>query len=333
MISNSGHDESWNYSGGSAGDQTGTEWEIRSWYNRPWNLVLRYPDRNVGKLIAELARQAANNNNIGYDQGQRVTFWYALKDAGYYPKNIKVKCEADCSSGVLSIVKAAGYIKGIQALKNVDPNGWTGSMRSQLAAAGFETLSSSKYLTSDAYLLPGDILLNEQSHTAINLDTGSKAGKNTGNSVRENVMLGQQWLNDYYGHFLDRVFGEQLVVDGEYGKKTRAAAISIWKDVCNRLYGFDLDIYSDYFGTMEKKAANEAALVEFGSSGTFPLICKLILSAEDYYHAKMNVDCGYDLCESIQKFEAGKGLTVDSSDPCKCAAGAEVWTKLFEFRR
>ena len=41
MISNSGSDENGKYSGGQAGDQTGKEWQIRSWYNRPWNYVLR----------------------------------------------------------------------------------------------------------------------------------------------------------------------------------------------------------------------------------------------------------------------------------------------------
>lgn len=44
-------------------------------------------------------------------------------------------------------------------------------------------LTASKYLTSDAYLLPGDILLYEGHHTATNLDTGSKAGSSSGSST------------------------------------------------------------------------------------------------------------------------------------------------------
>lgn len=36
MISNCGHDERGRYSSGKAGDQTGTEWYIRSWYNHKW---------------------------------------------------------------------------------------------------------------------------------------------------------------------------------------------------------------------------------------------------------------------------------------------------------
>ena len=35
-ISNCGHDENGKYTGGAAGDQTGTEYQVRAWYNRPW---------------------------------------------------------------------------------------------------------------------------------------------------------------------------------------------------------------------------------------------------------------------------------------------------------
>ena len=110
MISNSGHDENGRYSGGIAGDQTGTEWQIIPWYNRPWNYVLRHPDRNVGNMISDLATEAANNNNIGYDQANRLSFWSQLSSSGYRPANIKSACEADCSSGVAAIDKATGYI-------------------------------------------------------------------------------------------------------------------------------------------------------------------------------------------------------------------------------
>ena len=37
-ISNSGYDENRKTKGGKAGDQTGHEWKIINWYNRPWNI-------------------------------------------------------------------------------------------------------------------------------------------------------------------------------------------------------------------------------------------------------------------------------------------------------
>ena len=174
MISNSGHDERGKYSGGQAGDQTGNEWQIRTWYNRPWNLVLRHPDKKVGKMIAEFGRAAANNNNIGYNQGDRLSFWKALENSDYNPANIKVKCNSDCSAGVTAIVKAVGHILKLPRLEELSPSNYTGSMRATFSKAGFAVLTDSKYLISDQYLIPGDILLNESHHTCINLDYGSK---------------------------------------------------------------------------------------------------------------------------------------------------------------
>jgi len=186
MISNSGHDENGKLSGGAAGDQTGGEWAVRSWYSRPWSVVLRYPDIMIGILIAQLAEEAAKNNKIGYDQSQRGTFWQALKAADYYPANIKTACESDCSAGVAAIVKAAGYISGLTRLQAVSADMYTGNERSVLTGAGFSALTESKYLTSDEYLLPGDVLLYEGHHTAINLDQGSKATVTITNELIKN---------------------------------------------------------------------------------------------------------------------------------------------------
>ena len=172
MIANSGSDEYGKYSGGSAGDQTGKEWRIISWYNRPWNCVLRHPDHKVRDLIATLAEQGANNNLIGYDQYERWTFWDQLKKVGYYPVNINTKCEADCSAGVISITWAVGYLLGLYKLKQLNAT-YTGNMRSGFRSAGFSVLTDGKYLNSDKYLMRGDILLNDAHHTAINLTTGS----------------------------------------------------------------------------------------------------------------------------------------------------------------
>lgn len=179
MISNCGHDENNKYSGGVAGDQTGTEWAIINWYNRPWKCVLRHPDASVRAKIAELAKAAASNDKIGYDQSQRGTFWTQLQKASYNPAKITTACEADCSSGVSSIVKAVGYLLNIALLKNVSASLTTSGMRAAFKSAGFTVLTDSKYLTSDAYLLEGDILLNDGAHTATNLTKGSKASGET----------------------------------------------------------------------------------------------------------------------------------------------------------
>ena len=151
MISNCGHDERGKYSGGKAGDQTGTEWQVINWYNRPWKCVLRHPDATMRKLIAQMAKAAAVNNMVGYCQSHRGTFWTNLADSNFDPAQITVLCEADCSSGVAAIVKGAGYRLKNEKLKSVSTACYTGNLRKALKTAGFEVLTDKKYLTSDAY--------------------------------------------------------------------------------------------------------------------------------------------------------------------------------------
>lgn len=184
-ISNSGSDENKQYHDGKAGDQTGHEWELKAWYNRPWTVVLRYPNQKVAQTIAELSIAAALNNKIGYDQYQRTTYWTQLKAANYNPSNITVACEEDCTAGVSANVRAAGYLCGIKALQNV-PLCSSRNMRAEFVAAGFKALTASKYLTSTNYLLPGDILLYENHHAAANVTCGSKVRSewNPGNSAQ-----------------------------------------------------------------------------------------------------------------------------------------------------
>lgn len=192
-ISNSGHDENGSYKNGKAGDQTGDEWCLRSWYNRPWNCVLRYQkNKNVGLKLAQLGCSAALNNFIGYDQYQRDTYWQHLVASNYDPSKITVPCQADCSAGVIANTKAVGFLLNIDALKNINAT-YTGNMREAYRKAGFVVLTESKYLLKTDYLLPGDILLNDQHHTATNITYGTKI--NTTQSKNGSVSVQKKDLN------------------------------------------------------------------------------------------------------------------------------------------
>ena len=193
-ISNCGSDERDCLKGGIAGDQTGKEWRIRNWYNGNWNVVLHHPDKATRNLIAEMARKAAENDLIGYDQNERLTFWKHLKVSNYDPAKITVACEADCSSGVGAIVKGAGYRLGDIKMQNVSPDIYTGNERTALKSAGFKERTASKYLTSDTYLFAGDILLREGHHTAINLTNGIHAFSST--SIKGKLNIDGVWGQD-----------------------------------------------------------------------------------------------------------------------------------------
>lgn len=266
MISNSGHDENGRYSGGKAGDQTGTEWQIISWYNRPWNCVIRFENQQVAQMIADIARAAAKNDLIGYDQNQRTTYWQHLKASNYDPAQITVACEADCSSGVAANVKATGYRLGIQALKDVSVDAYTGNLRAALKAAGAIVLTASKYLTSDKYLLPGDIMLYEGHHTAINLDTGSNAS--WGTSDNPNTPSQKNYLSKGDKGTEVKEMQEKLIAcgyycgsygaDGDFGSGTDSAVRSFQKD-----YGLTVD---GKFGPASKAKLDEVYAAKISSN-------------------------------------------------------------------
>ena len=174
-ISNSGSDEKGNLHGGTAGDQTGKEWQLRSWYSRPWTVVLRYPDPEARMLFARLSCAAALNNKIGYDQYQRTTYLTQLGKVGYDPEKITTACEEDCTAGVTANWIAVGHLLGIKALQELDKTITSRVMKSKFKAAGFEVLTDSKYLKGTSYLLPGDVLLYENHHAAANVTRGKYA--------------------------------------------------------------------------------------------------------------------------------------------------------------
>lgn len=216
MISNCGSDERGRLTGGQPGDQTGGEWRVRSWYNRPWNCVLRHPDANVRAEIAKLARAAALNDLVGYCQGHRSTYYIHLKASNWDPAQITIACEADCSSGVAANVIAVGHRLGIKALQNVSYSLTTRGIRAAFRNAGFAVLTASKYLTGDSQLLPGDILLNDQNHVATNLDRGGNA---TDTSTGSGSVSAGNWIARLQSECNVQGFSNQAV-DGDPGPNT-----------------------------------------------------------------------------------------------------------------
>ena len=335
MISNSGSDERKKYSGGKAGDQTGNEWNIIPWYNRPWNVVLRHPSEKVRKEIALLGKLAANNNSIGYDQGERWTYWDQLKINNYDPSKIKNPCEADCSAGVLANVKAVGYRLNVQKLKDINQNGYTGNQRKILKNAGFEVLTDKKYLTSDAYLLEGDIPLYEGHHTCINLTNGkysgvanSEANSDTVLAPKQtgNVSRGQAWLNSNYGTLIKSATSKLLEVDNDYGTHSRWAALAVWKDMVNRKVLFDknkLDVTNKNFGERCQTLAKKVVIKKGTPSGTYIYLLQFLLSAKGFYDGAMNAMWNDKLEFALKEFQRSVNITDDG----KC--GAMTWYRLF----
>lgn len=137
-----------------------------------------------------------------------------------------------------------------------------------------------------------------------------------------NVGKGQKWLNTNYGSTLKKYLKELLEVDDSFGKKSKAAAVCVWKDLCNRKYGSKLDPSNSNFLSSCKKAAKKV-VIKKGASGTFVYLIEFILSAKGYYTGAMDASFGSGLQAAVKAFQKAVGLEADG------VVGAETWYKLF----
>lgn len=189
MIAQASKDENGKYRGGAAGDQTGVEVYVRAWYSRPWDLVIRAKDQNLGKRIAKAARRLTEAPQIGYDQGQRTTLYAECERIGWdLDRLYEIRaCECDCSSMIAVVLGFCGVW--------ISADVWTGSMESAVMGTGlFFALSDAAYTQSDKRLREGDILLNRAHHAAVNLDNGTDINVKVSYSAVVNVSEGN-WLN------------------------------------------------------------------------------------------------------------------------------------------
>lgn len=156
---------------GNPGNQNGKELRFSDWYNEGWNVVLRPISKSDAEKIAKAMEVSVNNKNIGYDQRDRTTYYTEASKVGFDLTKVKNLCECDCSSLVSVCVNTAG----IKVSKDI----YTRNMVKALLATGkFEQLPKTKqFLSESSYLMRGDILVHEGSHTAIVLVNGSKIEK------------------------------------------------------------------------------------------------------------------------------------------------------------
>lgn len=159
---------------GTKGDQTGKEVCKRSWYSKPWTVVIRPKNTKDAEKIAKAMEQACANNKIGYGQSDRTTLYTQASKAGWNLSAIKTACNTDCSALVSVCVNAAG----IKVSKDI----YTGNEKKALLDTGkFTAYTSSAYTGSTKNLKRGDILLGS-GHTAIVLTSGSSSGSTSSNT-------------------------------------------------------------------------------------------------------------------------------------------------------
>lgn len=158
-------DEEGRIVGGKGGDQTGAEVTIAEWWPMGWTHLVRAKNPEDAEKIAVTMEAACKNDNIGYDQNERLTLYNLAKAVNFDLAKISMPCECDCSSLVGVCANAIGA--------NVNPAIVTGNMVNALKNSGkFEVLTASKYLSESGYLKRGDILVKQYKHTVVVLSSG-----------------------------------------------------------------------------------------------------------------------------------------------------------------
>ena len=168
MIAHASSNENGKVTGGKAGDQTGREVCIRSWYNRPWTAVIRLKDPQMRERLAYAMKSAADNNYIGYNQMRRNTLLTYARQVKYDISKVKTPCDTDCSALVSVACMYAGIPENI--LYRNGNCSTTGNLKSRLKPYS-EIHTSKDYIAKSDKLIVGDILLYEGHHVAVVIES------------------------------------------------------------------------------------------------------------------------------------------------------------------
>jgi len=175
-IGQASSDERGRYVGGQAGNQSGTELNIREAYLYNWHTLIRFNDPARAMKCGQAMADAVANMNIGYDQGERNTILPLARATGWALSKIATACECDCSSlgGVCGIV--AGAAEG--AIYSGGNLCYTGNIVSRFKATGLVSCYTSQdYVKSAVKWQVGDILVSD-THVVVVVSGAAPSGGN-----------------------------------------------------------------------------------------------------------------------------------------------------------
>lgn len=207
--------------GGQAGDQTGKEVCIRTYYDKNWNYVLRPKTPDLAERSAKACESMCNNPCIGYDQNERNSLINYLELLNWDYKAIKKDTECDCSSFMTACALCGGA-----KIKYKGNAPTTSTMVIRFKESG--SYDAMQYVSpKHSNLKRGDILVKEGSHTVMVLD--DYVMTNTITDKKPVLKEGSKgdWVIVAQGRL--STAGFPVEIDGVFGPKTKEAVIQFQK--------------------------------------------------------------------------------------------------------
>lgn len=217
-------DELGNYMGGQAGNQSGTELNVREAYLYDWKSLIRFTEPSRAAACGAAMAEAVANMAIGYDQAQRNTILGEARACGWKLSAITQACECDCSSlaGVCGIAAGAPeeaiYVGGNLC--------YTGNIVERFEGTGMvSAYSTSDYVKSCVKWQVGDILVSDTHAVVVIAGTASEGvnvsgdGSNLSGSGEDSWAVGTSSDIDELAH---------AVIAGRFGNgEVRRAALGV----------------------------------------------------------------------------------------------------------
>lgn len=184
------------------GDQTGKEITVAKWYaknkaGRTWKYYLESTDRAMAERAARYMEQICADSSFGYTQDP-VRRWSGYRAIVANGGDVSgAHGDFDCSTLIFTCYILAGL--------KIEPDGYTGNLRSRFLATGkFRSFSDTAHLGSDALATRGGIYLRD-GHVLMALEYGNGdapavSEKIVGRIVVDNI---KKWCNVRSGPSLD----------------------------------------------------------------------------------------------------------------------------------
>lgn len=306
-------DENGRYVGGQAGNQSGTELNIRGYYassSNQWKCY-RSKDAAAAGKIAENASGAVANRNIGYDQNERNTIRTKAQKANLVLAAISEACECDCMSLAGECAICAGVSDAILFAGGNLP--WTGNAHAKLMETGMFDYKGAGL--AESQLCVGDILVRD-GHAVIVVSGPAPAGSSpsqpaVSGSIEElanAVIAGRIPTNPDRRRILgDKYDAVQALVNQKLSGTANAPGTSTGQ---RRIIAGSYKVVASSLNVRSKPSLSGSVVASYGKGETINSIAAEVTEADGYTWARYTAYSGATRYVAIGTSDGGEKYLV-----------------------